>query len=59
MPKDLIDKVLNWTPRKGGGISRPKFLIPYYNYKEIIDNLIKIAPTKLEIVGGSNEYPTK
>jgi len=54
LPAGLADKVMAWNPRKGGH-RRPEFLRAK-NVPDLLDKLLEIAPTSLDIISSSESY---
>jgi ADP-ribosylglycohydrolase len=55
LPQEILEKMLAWTPAKGG-VKRPKFLQPSSCAKDLIKKIIDIRPEKLVIKGSALEY---
>lgn len=51
LPPDMVDKVREWEPSKGG-IKRPKFLQVKHSWR-LIENLFNLSPSCLSIIGQS------
>ena len=54
LPSNKIDKIRAWNPGLGG-IKRPEWLRVSY-CSNLIDDLIRISPSQLKMVGNSNFY---
>jgi ADP-ribosylglycohydrolase len=58
IPADMVDKVLSWSPKTGGGIKRPVWLRAHDTFP-LIAQLAELSPSSLVMIGTRAEYPPR